>query len=260
MSLYPVLLAVLVVGLVAAEDAPTGGLFGGRLAGIAEPRLASNAIRIVQLEKHIEKLKQRIKEAEHVDPQRFVNDLNARLDHLEGTHCDDHEFQCGDKGQECINDLLVCDGHDDCHNKHDEDETVCSTVPVKAGHVLRGLVHWDDCLTREDHLLTVNIISTRRYKFFQPRVVLRAIVTAVFNDDEGKEVTREVPMHGGYNFANRRFKLIPDEYGPDSPHLLLVCEFDHGDSERADCHIETEMTQHQCATVHLALEEHDDDD
>jgi hypothetical protein len=260
MSLYPVFLAALVVGLVAAEEGPTAGIFGGRLAGIAEPRLASNAIRIVQLEKHIEKLKKRIEEAEHVDPERFLHDLQARLDHLEGNHCDEHEFQCGSAGQECINDLLVCDGHDDCHNKHDEDEDVCSAVPVKAGHVLRGLAHWDDCLVREDHLVSVTIISTRRYKFFQPRVFLRAILVADYKDEHGEQVTKEIVMHGGYNFANKRFRLIPDETGPDSPHLVLTCDFDHGDAERADCHIETEMTGHQCATVHLALEEHDDDD
>jgi hypothetical protein len=243
MSLYPIFLAVL-VGLAAAEEsAPTGGLFGGRLAGIAEPRLASNAIRIVQLEKHIDKLRHRIKEAEHVDPQSFVHDLQARLDTLEGTHCDEHEFQCGSSGQECINDLLVCDGHDDCHNKHDEDEKVCSSTPVKAGHILRGLVHWDDCLVREDHLLTVNIISTKRLKFFQPRIIIHAVVTATYKDDEGHEVSREMAMKGGYNFANRRFKLIPEQFDHDSPHMILSCDFDHGDAERADCVIETEMTK-----------------
>jgi len=260
MRLHSVFLAGLVVGLAVAEEGQSGGLFGGRLSGIVEPRLASNAIRIVQLEKHIEKLKNRIEEAEHVDPAKFVNDLKARLDQIEGNHCDEHEFQCGSDGQECISDLLVCDGHNDCHNDHDEHEDVCSSTPVKAGHVLKGLVHWDDCLVREDHLLIVNIVSTKRFKFFQARVLIQAIVTAIYNDSKGEEVTREMAFHGGYNFANHRFRLFPDEHSEDSPHFVIDCDFDHGDSDRADCHIETEMTQHQCATVHLTLEENEDDD
>jgi len=261
MSLYPIILSVLLLGLVEAEEqGGVGGVFGGRLAGIVEPRLASNAIRIVQLEKHIEKLRTRIEEAEHVDPERFVNDLRARLDHIEGNHCDAHEFQCGSDGQECISDLFVCDGHNDCHNDHDEDKDVCSTVPVKAGHVLRGLVHWTDCLLRDDHIASLNIISTRRFKFFQPRVVIHASLTTTFKNQEGEEVTREIPMHGGYNFANRRFRLFPDEHDADSPHLTLTCEFDHGDDERTDCFIETELTQHKCASVHLTLEHDDEDD
>jgi len=260
MSLYPAFLAVLLVGLVAAEEGQQSGIFGGRLAGIVEPRLAANAIRIVQLEKHIEKLKHRIEEAEHVDPERFLNDIKARLDTLEGTHCDDHEFQCGEEGQECISDLLVCDGHADCHNKHDEDEKVCSSVPVKAGHVLRGMVHWERCRVRDDHMITVTIVSTRRYKFFAARVFIKAIISVEFKDDEGREVKMELPFHGGYNFANHRFVLFADETGPKTPHFSLRCDFDHGDAERADCHIETVMTQQQCATVHLALEHEDDDD
>jgi hypothetical protein len=258
MSLYPVFLAALVVGLAVADEGQQGGLFGGRLAGIAEPRLAANAIRIVQLEKHIEKLKKRIEEAEHVDPEGFLHELQARLDDLEDPHCEEHEFQCGT--EECISDLLVCDGHDDCHNKEDENDDVCTVMPVKAGHVLRGMVHWKDCLIREDHLLTVHIVSTRRFKFFQARVVIRAIVTSVFKDDEGNEVTKEIPMHGGYNFANKRFRLFPDEHGPNSIHRVISCDFDSGDAERADCIIETELTMHECATVHLQLEEDEDDD
>jgi len=208
----------------------------------------------------VEKLKKRIEEAEHVDPEGFMHDLQARLDDLEGTHCDEHEFQCGDEGQECINDLFVCDGHKDCHNNHDEDEHVCSALPVKAGHVLRGMVHWHSCLVREDYPISVAITSTRRFKFFKARVGIHAVFTAVHKDDQGEEVTREITARGGYNFANRRFKLFPNAYAADSPHFVLVCDFHHGDAERADCTIETEMTGHECATVHLVLDHENDED
>jgi len=260
MSLYPVFLVVLLVGLVVADEESSGGIFGGRLAGIAEPRLAANAIRIVQLEQHIEKLKKRIEEAEHVDPQGFLHELQARLDDLETTHCGPHEFQCGSDGQECISDLFICDGHEDCHNNHDEDEDICSAMPVKAGHVLRGMTHWHDCLMREDHLLTLHIVSTRRYKFFPSRVYIRAIITQTYKNHELEEVTTEIAFHGGYNFANKRFRLFREEHGENSPHLALTCDFDSGDAERADCTIDTELTQHECASVHLVLEEEEDKD
>jgi len=259
MSLYPVLLVVLVAGLVVADEGRGGGL-RERIADMAEPRLAANALRIVQLEQHILKLKKRIEEAEHVDPEGFLHELQARLDDLERSHCDVHEFQCGDDGQECISDLFVCDGHDDCHNHHDEHDDVCSSMPVKAGHVLRGMAHWHDCLMREDHLLTVHIVSTKRFKFFQSRVVLTAIITSTYKDDEGQEVSKEYQFYGGYNYANKRFRLYPEDPEDDSPHFVFTCDFDSGDAEHADCTIETELTQHECASVHLQLEEPEDED
>jgi hypothetical protein len=108
---------------------------------------------------------------------------------------------------------------------------------------------------RHDHLFTVHIVSTRRLKFFQSRVILTAIATSVFKDHDGNEVTKETNLVGGYNFANKRFRLFPDNVGDNSPHLVLTCDFDSGDAENADCTIDTELTQQQCAVAFLQLEE-----
>jgi len=260
MVLYPVLLAAL-LGFCAAEDeGGMGGLFGGRLAGGMEPRLGINALRIHQLEEHIKKLHERIEEAKHVDPDRFLDDLDARLSTLEGDHCDDHEFQCGSSGQECVSDLFVCDGTKDCHNGHDEDEHVCSTAPVKSGNVFTGMTHWKDCILRDDHLTTLTITTTKRFKFFSSRVVVHAVASSSWKDKEGEEHTRSVELHGGYNFANRRLGLIPKAYGPDAPHLGLRCDFGHGDDERVDCVLLTQASLHECAELHLSLEHHEEDD
>ena len=42
-----------------------------------------------------------------------------------GTGCGAAEFQCGDDLHHCIEDVLVCDGHSDCDNGHDEEAEVC---------------------------------------------------------------------------------------------------------------------------------------
>jgi hypothetical protein len=257
LTIYPLLLALLTVTALADKDDNGGGSsFGGGFRGLAEPRLAVNAIRIHQLEKHIERLKERLEEASHVDPARFVHELDARLEHLEGTHCEDNEFQCGSNGQECISDLFICDGHKDCHNGHDEEEDVCSTAPVKPGNTFTGMTHWKACSVRDDHLTTLTITGTRRFKFFAARVAVQAVITSVYKDKDG-EHKKKYDMRGGYNFSNRRLVLFPTSHELGY-HLGVKCEFNHGDDERADCTLLTEASLFECAEVHLSLEHHDD--
>lgn len=254
-------LLLLGVGQSWAEEsgAPSGGLFGGRLAGVVEPRLAVNAIRIHDLEKHIEKLKSRIEEAEKADPETFLNDLDYRLTQLEGTHCESNEFQCGDNGQECISDLFVCDGHKDCHNGHDEDKDVCDASAVKAGRTFSGTTHWKACFNWPDHTSHLTIVGTRRAHFFSSRIGVQAIITAEWKDKKGETQQKHFEMYGGYNFANRKLYLIPmHQYG--QANLAYSCVFDHGDNERLDCTIQTEASENQCAETHLALQHHSFDD
>jgi hypothetical protein len=257
-ALLSLALVLLIVHGRAEESEGQGGLFGGRLQGVLEPRLAVNAIRYHDLEKHVEKLRARIEEAKHADPQRFLHDIDARLTEIEGTHCEHNEFQCGDNGQECISDLFICDGHKDCHNGHDEDKDVCDSSAVSAGKTFSGITHWTDCLNLPDHTSHLTIIGTRRTNHFSARIGISAIVTSVLKQG-GEEKMRHYEMHGGYNFANRRIFLIPKyEYG--QANMALECVFDHGDFERLDCKIETEASQHVCAESHLSLQHHDYDD
>lgn len=261
MTLYHYLLVAVVAASALAEDAPAavgGGLFGGRLQGIAEPRLAANVLRIYQIEKQIERLRARIQETTHVDPEKFVAEVDARLATIEDDHCPAKEFQCGNSrssGQECISDLLVCDGHKDCHNGHDEDEDVCDTTPVTAGNIFSGLTHWKDCIVRDDHVSTLRIVATKRTKFFSARVGVQAIVTAEYEDSHGEKITKTFTMKGGYNFANRRLVLFPAE--SSDARIGLRCFFNHGDNERADCTAMTFTSLHECADLHLSLEKHE---
>jgi hypothetical protein len=89
-----VLAALVLVGPALAQNGGHG-VFGGRMASAIEPRLGVNIARIIQLEKHIERIRERLEEAKHVDPEQFVDDLNARIHKLEASHCEEREFQCG---------------------------------------------------------------------------------------------------------------------------------------------------------------------
>jgi len=266
MTTLRVLLVVGLVGLTLARrnGGDGGGLFGGRAAALMDPRLGINIARIIQLEKHIETIRERLEEAKEVDPEQFVDDVNARMEKLEESHCEDHEFQCGEE-RECVSDLFICDGHDDCHNAHDEDDDVCSTDPVKPGNILTGVAEWKSCLERDDHLVSLNIISMKRFKFFPGRLIVRAISEATFEDDEGHEATESYHLRGYYNFANRQLWLIHDDdshddASDDDTNMALKCDFDHGDDERADCELVYRGSMHVCAEIHLSLEEHDDDE
>lgn len=274
-----ILSAVLSIGLSLADDKPTqlpaksggddhddhdddhrGGLLGKVFGDVINPRLAANALRIVGLTKKLEQIKEKLHEAEKIDPEHFLNDLDARISHLEGTHCDDRDFQCGGNEQECVSDLLVCDGHDDCHNGHDEDKDVCDTSPVKAGNVFSGVSHWKGCLTRPDHITKIIITSTIRRKFFKSRIWIKAKISSVLPDPEhpGKTIASEFVAKGFYNFAHGRLVLLP-KHEDDDHHKSVVCHFHTGDHESAECHRVTEGSLHECADLHVNLE-HDDDD
>jgi len=258
-NMTPLRLLILCVLVVCSTqvDEHSGG-FGSRIASVMEPRLGVNIARIIQLEKHIEKIRERLEEAKHVDPEQFVDDVTARIHKLEGSHCEEKEFQCGEM-EECIHDLFVCDGHNDCHNHYDEDEHVCSTEPVKAGNIFTGMVHWTSCQQREDHVIHINIVSMKRFKYFPGRLVIRAVVESI-HDEDGKEVTEKIHVHGGYNFAHRRLVLIPDDEQHEDERLAIRCEFDHGDDERADCEMVFQGSLHKCAEIHVSLEHHEDED
>jgi hypothetical protein len=232
-----------------------GGLFGGAAAEWAEPRLGATAIRIFQLEHRIDKIKEKLHEAEkhENDPEVIVGELEARVENVEGNGCGKRQFQCGGHDRECISDLLVCDGHNDCHNEHDEDEDVCSTAPVKAGNIFAGHVKWISCAVRDDHPFKISITGTRRSKHFTSRVRVAATVSADIEvgADHHHEIKTYV-AHGFYNFGTRKLVVFPDD--GHFKHLGLVCEFNLGDNQRARCSLGQVASRKVCATAFVNLQ------
>ena len=58
---------------------------------------------------------------------------------------------------------------------------------------------------------------------------------------------------GAYIYGKKRLVLVSDRDDPQNMHLTLVCDFNHGDDKRADCHSMSEGSLHVCAESHLTL-------
>lgn len=255
------LLSALAVGLVLAhkgddDDDHQRGL-GDVFGDVASPVMVANGLRIISLAKKLERVKDKLKKAEQVDPKRFLDNLRVRVSELEGTHCSRRQFQCGGHEQECVSDILVCDGHKDCHNGHDEDKSVCDNIPIKSGHIFSGVSHWHDCLTRNDHVTSIVITQTKRKKFFPSRIWVRAHIESQLEDDDGHKVVSGFDAKGYYNFSNRRLNLIPANPHHEHRHLPVTCEFNYGDNERASCNRLLESSLQKCAHLDVHLEEHE---
>jgi hypothetical protein len=214
------------------------------LKALAEPRLATSAIRMARLEKTIQRLKQEVEDAAKVDPQGFLDEINARLDAVEkpcgGSKKD---LRCGRDSVECVSSLLLCDGREDCHNGWDEDEHVCSPGPIKAGNVFSGTATWTSCRLRKEHPVTLQIVAVKKAKFFGSRLAVRARLTADYVEDDHASVSYEVK--GYYVYGMKTLVLIPIESG--SRHLGTICRWNHGDDERAECHLVQEGSLQECA-------------
>jgi len=65
----------------------------------------------------------------------------------------------------------------------------------------------------------------------------------------------EGDIAGAYIYGLKRLVMMPVE--KRDMVLTLVCDFNHGDDERADCKLVTEASSHVCAEMHLTLEHRD---
>ena len=67
----------------------------------------------------------------------------------------------------------------------------------------------------------------------------------------------EGDLAGSYIYGRKRLVLMPDKRTPGNLELTVICDFNHGDDERADCRLVEEGTLHECATVHATLKHRD---
>lgn len=82
------LLSALAVGLVLAhkgdDDGDHQGGLGNVFGDVASPAMVANGLRIIGLAKKLQRVKEKLKKAEQVDPKRFLNNLRVRVSELEG--------------------------------------------------------------------------------------------------------------------------------------------------------------------------------
>jgi len=244
-------LVLLAVVCLAAADSDQGAPVTG-IRSLAEPRLLSSGIRIARLEKTLNELKTTIEEAGKIDPAGFLREINVRLDKVEKGRCENpKDLPCGRDSSECISTLLLCDGKDDCHNGWDEDEQVCEVGPIVAGNVFSGTATWTHCKLRKEHPVSVQITTVLKPKFFGPRLIVKARVTADFAEDDVD--ARSFDVKGYYIFGKKRLVLIPVDQ--DSSEKGVVCTWNRGDNSRAECKLVNEATLSECASFFVTLQQ-----
>jgi hypothetical protein len=239
-----VLLAV--VCLAAADESPVGA----GLRGFVEPRLLATSMRIGRLERVIKDLKHEIHEAAEVDAQGFIDEVSARLDGIEATVAplcsSKKDIPCGRDSVECVSTLLLCDGHEDCHNGWDEDEHTCSVGPIVSGNVFTGTATWTHCRLLPDHPVQLRITKVLKPKFFGARLGVQARLCPNYQDQDHKGYD----VKGYYVYAYKRLVLAPVD--DDKDHLGVVCSWNHGDDSRAECKLVSKATLAECAHFFVA--------
>jgi hypothetical protein len=133
-----------------------------------------------------------------------------------------------------------------------KDEHVCSPGPIKAGNVFSGTATWTSCRLRKDHPVSLQIVAVKKAKFFGARLGVRARITADYVEDDHDAVSYEVK--GYYVYGKKVLVLVPLESG--SRRMGAVCRWNHGDDERAECHLVQQGSLHECADFFIS--HHDD--
>lgn len=251
--LVSVLAAVLVVAQADDDHRSTGA--HGRSRHF-EPRLLASAMRISRLDHEIEELKHEIEEAEKIDPFGFILEMHDRLDEIEGSNCLPHHVQCGWQSFDCVSTLVVCDGHRDCYNGWDESEEVCSHGPIRAGNVFSGMANWQSCLPWREHHVSFKITGVMTSKLYPSRL---GVAIHTIADVPHEHIHIEGDMEGVYIYGQKRLVVVPQwEDRLKGRYLLkLVCDFNHGDDKRADCHLVHEGSLEECAEIHVTLKHTD---
>jgi len=243
-----VLAAVVVAAVVVADDAPAG------LRALFEPRLMASGIRQVRLERQVRAVRDELHEALKVDPAGFLADLNERIDHVEAKkgNCDNkqHDLKCGRNSLECVSSLLLCDGHNDCHNGWDESEKTCSAGPAVSGAEFVGTATWVSCANHDDHPVKLTITGTYKPDFFHARIGVRAHVTTDFTDPHDKS-HKEIDFRGMYVLGKKRLTLFPVSSVAKKEHLGIMCDFVHGNDDSAECIFTHEGSLVTCAKIHI---------
>jgi len=210
-------------------------------------RVTSQNLHIDKLLEDLEELEEELEELSSIPDDYVIDTIKARVRNLEDDHCDDDHVQCGGDVPECVSHLFVCDGHDDCKDGEDEDDYVCSNEPFKVGATISGITSWTDCFSHLPHMTVVTITANHKPEFYTSRTYLRGVVS--FEVDEHSHLVKSFSAKGYWNPGKRLMVLAPDEHSKDSAYgYAVVCRFNRGTHDEADCKIGTIASKHECAT------------
>jgi len=226
-----------------------GGAFVS-LYGLVSAKVDVQSIRIFQLERRLKLITDKLVQLRNRTASSAAQELERKLNKIEGTGCERMQFACGGDSHECINGLLTCDGSPDCSNGADEDSKLCS-VHVDVGSTWEGDAHYTACDVREgDSHYRITITGDKRSKYFPTRDVVKGIMTTDLVLEDGTSVTRTLALTGQWSPGLRKLVLTPPE---DYPLKVLLACSPRYDYVTADCKIVRQATFEQCGTAKLTL-------
>lgn len=205
---------LLILGLVALARLSSGQAVGW--AGMITARADSNDVRMAKLNSKLDGIAETIG---NLGGAVSTDDLGARVRKLTGNGCGT-EFQCGGDAPQCVSNLAVCDGQDDCRNG--ADEKGCNN-PAFPGTAWSGTIQWDSCSATPETGIRVVVNAADRPSYFPSRVWLRA---TVIMEQGGKYETQETD--GFYNFGRQKLVFQPT----GNKNVGVVCSFDGVDFNR----------------------------
>jgi len=214
-----------------------------------EYRVVNQNLHLDLLEKEIEELEAEFEELAPFPEDEEVDELKARLHNLENDTCDyteDGEVACGGDIPQCISNLFMCDGHEDCNNGHDEDEDVCSDETYQVGATIAGITEWHDCLAHEPHNTVITITANTKNDAFPSRVHVKAVISLEL--DEDVDLVESYSAKGYWNPGRRALVLAPED--SEGGNFGVVCRFIFGSNYEADCRIGSVGSKHECAKFH----------
>nr|4V93_C0 Chain C0, HEMOGLOBIN LINKER CHAIN L1 [Lumbricus terrestris]4V93_C5 Chain C5, HEMOGLOBIN LINKER CHAIN L1 [Lumbricus terrestris]4V93_CC Chain CC, HEMOGLOBIN LINKER CHAIN L1 [Lumbricus terrestris]4V93_CH Chain CH, HEMOGLOBIN LINKER CHAIN L1 [Lumbricus terrestris]4V93_CM Chain CM, HEMOGLOBIN LINKER CHAIN L1 [Lumbricus terrestris]4V93_CR Chain CR, HEMOGLOBIN LINKER CHAIN L1 [Lumbricus terrestris]4V93_CW Chain CW, HEMOGLOBIN LINKER CHAIN L1 [Lumbricus terrestris]4V93_Cb Chain Cb, HEMOGLOBIN LIN len=228
-----------------------GLMLVGLAAGASDPYqerrfqylVKNQNLHIDYLAKKLHDIEEEYNKLTHDVDKKTIRQLKARISNLEEHHCDEHESECRGDVPECIHDLLFCDGEKDCRDGSDEDPETCSLNITHVGSSYTGLATWTSCEDLNPDHAIVTITAAHRKSFFPNRVWLRA--TLSYELDEHDHTVSTTQLRGFYNFGKRELLLAPLK--GQSEGYGVICDFNLGDDDHADCKIVVPSSLFVCA-------------
>lgn len=238
-------LIALVLALAALAQLAQGVDRAKAKKNIHEYRMTSQNLHIDKLLEEVAELEEEFAKLSPIPDKSEQEEIKARIRNLEDDHCDDDHVQCGGDIPECVSPLFVCDGIEDCKNGRDESDDVCTDEPYKVGSTLSGITSWTDCINHLPHVTVVTITANYKPEAYTSRTYLRAVVS--FEVDEKSHLVKSFAAKGYWNPGKRALVLAPDDESQKSAYAV-VCKFNLGSHDVADCKIGTIASKHVCGT------------